>query len=251
MALRGGSLMKHSLKQLGNRALEVLYPKRCPLCDGILTFGENNSFCKACQDSVKWIEGKSCQKCGKPLELQRNDLCFDCSRKAHYFKQGHAMWLYEGQIKEAIHRYKYGNKKGYGKAFAWELFKYYQLNINWHIDMITSVPLHPDKLRERTFNQSALIADKLSEYLNIPSNNNLLMRVKNTLPQKELSDIERIHNVKDAFVFNDKYSCNGVNILIIDDVYTTGNTIDHCVKVLKNHGAHSVYFLTLAIGKGL
>lgn len=246
-----GEGMINTIRLLGDKLLEILYPKRCLLCDEILPFEFNGRFCHKCDNKVNWIKDKVCVKCGKPINNQYLKHCFDCSKKSHYFEQGHAMWLYEDDIKEAIHRYKYGNRKGYGKAFALELLQYYKANIKWDIDLITSVPLHEQKLRERTFNQSEIIADKLSEYISIPVNNDLLVRVKNTLAQKELSDIERIHNVEDAFSVNAKYSCKDKKILIIDDVYTTGNTIDNCVKVLKDHGAREVYFLTLAIGKGL
>lgn len=240
-----------SIKLIWDKLLEIMYPKRCLLCDGILSYGFNERLCEGCKVEGVWIQGDLCSKCGKPLEAHRLELCFDCSKKTHYYDEGRAMWLYQGSIKKAIQRYKYGERKGYGKAFALELHNYYSRNINWKIDMLTSVPLHPNKLRERSFNQSALIADKLSVYLGIVVNNELLIRVKNTKPQKDLSDIERIHNVRDAFSVNDLFSCRGKNILIVDDIYTTGSTIDSCAKVLKNHGASNVYFLALAIGKGL
>lgn len=249
--------MNYKIKYLKDTLLEVLYPNRCLLCDEVLPFGNKEFFCNQCISKVKWITGKVCQKCGKPVkdqsqfDFQKQILCFDCSKKRHYFDQGYAMYLYQDEVKEAIHRYKYGNRKGYGKAFGYELGRFYQKNVKWHIDLITSVPLHTDRFKERMFNQSAIIADILSECVRIPVNNHLLVRVKNTLPQKDLTDVERIHNVTDAFEFNKKYACKGKNVLIIDDIYTTGNTMDHCAKTLKNNGVDKVYFLTLAIGKGL
>ncbi|PKM52688.1 MAG: amidophosphoribosyltransferase [Firmicutes bacterium HGW-Firmicutes-7] len=231
--------------------LALMYPKRCLLCDEVLPLGEQSTTCSKCRNDVKWIGGNICKRCGKPLECHRLDFCYDCSKKNHYFHEGRGMWVYEDAVKNAIHKYKYSNRKGYGKSFAQELYQFYIENITWDIDCITSVPLHPDKLNERSFNQAALIADILGRRLDIVVDNCLLYRTKNTEPQKDLSDLERILNVKDAFSICDSSSCTGKNILIVDDIYTTGSTINECAKELKNHGAQNVYFLTVAIGKGL
>lgn len=230
--------------------INIIYPKRCFICDKILHLKSQETLCDICKKKVRWITGNICSKCGKPLEEHRLKFCFDCSKREQEYNQGRGMYLYKEEVIHSIHRYKYGNRKGYGKSFAKELTRFYLENINWEIDLITSVPLHPKKLKERGFNQSSLIADILSRNLNIEVNNFLLIRTKNTRPQKDLSDLERILNVRDVFSINKKYTFIHKNILIIDDIYTTGNTINNCAKILKDNGAGNVYFLTVAIGKG-
>lgn len=230
--------------------INILYPKRCFICDCILPYKESETLCNICREKTKWIFGDICSICGKPLEEHRLEFCYDCSKRKPNYKQGRGMYVYKDQIIHSIHRYKYGNRKGYGKAYAKELTRFYLEKINWEIDLITSVPLHPKRLRERAFNQSALISSILGRNLNIEVNNFILIRTKNTKPQKDLIDSERILNVRDAFSINKKYTFLHKNILIIDDIYTTGSTINNCAKTLKENGAKNVYFLTVAIGKG-
>ncbi|MBC7958531.1 MAG: ComF family protein [Vallitaleaceae bacterium] len=160
------------------------------------------------------------------------------------------MWLYEGKVKKAIHTYKYHLRKSHGKAFAQELYQFYTKHVGWKVDVITCVPLHPSKMKERSFNQAAYLATLLGEKLEVKVDNNLLVRTKNTRPQKDLTDIERIVNLENAFEMNKQSGCQNQRILIVDDIYTTGSTIDNCAKILLKQGAKDVYFLTLAIGKG-
>ncbi len=236
--------------ELIDKILGLFYPKRCLLCDEVLPFNAATYVCKPCRDNVMELTMCICRKCGKPHIDPHDDICFDCKKKQHYFRQGRALWTYEGIVKKAIHRYKYHHRQALGKGFAQELSRFYRQNIPWDIDLIISVPLHPLKLKQRSFNQAAYLATLFGRELGIEVNNNLLIRTKNTQPQKDLTDLERILNVENAFEFNQKYACVNQNVLILDDIYTTGNTIDNCAKELLAHGARNVYFLTLAIGKG-
>lgn len=236
--------------ELLDRFLGLIYPKRCLLCDEVLPYDTVSGLCKSCKDNVMVLTMCICKKCGKPHIDPNDDICYDCNKKEHFFRQGRSMWIYEGAVKKAIHKYKYHHRKAQGKGFAQELEKFYRQNIHWDINVITSVPLHPLKLKERSFNQSAYLATVFGRKIGAEVNNKLLIRTINTKPQKDLSDKERIFNVENAFTWNDQYRCKNQNILIVDDIYTTGSTIDNCAKVLLNHGAKNVYFLTLAIGKG-
>lgn len=236
--------------KLWKKILCIVYPKRCLLCDSVLKYNDSKAICESCESKTKYLVKDLCKKCGKPHDTVKNDLCFDCSRKSHIYIEGRGMWHYTGDVKKAIYKYKYYGRRNYARLFAKELAIYYCKYINWDIDIITSVPLHPKKLKERSFNQSALIADRFGEIIGVKVDNNLLYRTKYTMPQKELSDFNRILNVENAFCANDKRDINECNILIIDDIYTTGSTIDSCAKVLKEHGASRIYFLTIAIGKG-
>lgn len=232
------------------KAIRLLYPKHCLFCDEILTFANKGNFCEKCSLECQWLTKELCNHCGKPLEKNRADHCYDCSKLKHHFTAGRALWLYQEGVKNAIKRYKFEGRHSMHKAFTDELFHFYEEHIGWQIDLITSVPLHLDKLRKRGYNQAALISNRLGKLLQIRTNDSLLKRTKKTLAQKELADAERILNVKDAFVLNKQGSVEGLNILVVDDIFTTGATIDACSSVLKEAGAANVYFLTIAIGKG-
>jgi len=180
-------------------------------------------------------------------------LCFDCSQKEHQYDYTRALWPYEGAIKEAIHHYKYQDMKHYSGSFAHEMALFFRQHLNWNIDLIISVPLHPIKEKARGYNQAHLIGKALSRKLHIPYANHIIYRKKNTLPQKTLSDKERTKNIKNAFSTRENIlKCDIMNkhIMIVDDIYTTGSTIDSIAEILKAHGASEVYGLCIAIGRG-
>lgn len=234
-----------------NTILDLIYPRRCLLCDDLIEINNKENICSKCSVTKMYLSDNICIKCGKPLDNSSNSMCFDCSKNKHLFTQGRALWEYNHQIKESIYRYKYCNRKDYGPAYAKEMAKFFYKYIDWSIDIVTCVPLHKERLKNRGYNQSEIISRFLGQELKIQTNNKLLKRENNTKPQKDLSDIERINNIEGAFCYNMEYDCSYKNILIIDDIYTTGSTINECSKVLLNNKANNVYFLTLAIGRGL
>ena len=230
--------------------LEMVYPRKCLVCDELIDNESNNNICDKCFPKIVKVEGQLCNKCGKPLDNIR-EICYDCIRREPFFEQGRALWEYNDEIRESIFRFKYANRKDYGYSFAKEMHDYYVKNIRWEIDIICCVPLHRKRLATRGYNQSHIIAEKLGKELKIKYYENLIHRCKNTIPQKDLSDIERIDNIKNAFSYNTSYKCDNKNILIVDDIYTTGSTINECSKVLLDNNINNVYFLTLAIGRGI
>lgn len=120
----------------------------------------------------------------------------------------------------------------------------------WNIDEIIPVPIHPKRLKQRGFNQTDIIADELGKILGISVNKGKIIRIKNTRPQKDLNDIDRIKNIQGAFCSTEGYR-PGKNVLIIDDIYTTGTTIRQIAQILKALGAEKVFFLTISIGQGV
>ena len=248
------SYTKGELKRYLTRFLEVLlrtiYPRHCLFCDGLIPIESGEGICAACINRLVFLTQDLCDRCGKPLTEQHSVFCYDCRKGFHLFTKGRALWLYEGAVKEAIHRFKYYNRKDYARLFGEELYHYFSHHLSWSIDMIIPIPLHKKRLRTRGYNQAGLLAHYLGRRLKLPVHDNVLIRTRDTKPQKELSDIERIFNVQDAFAYSGQVPLKG-GILLIDDIYTTGNTIDNAAKVLLSNGASRVYFLTLAIGKGL
>lgn len=237
--------------QLGKALLDILYPKRCPICMKVLTIQEEARICDACLEELPYITDPRCEKCGKPVDDELATLCFDCSKAEHYYTKGWALWLYEGKVKSTLYRLKNNNNENYGRIFGEEVVTlYYRDILSCDIDMIIPVPLHPKKYRKRGYNQAEIIADAISYAIDIPCYKDCLIRGINTRPQKDLSDVGRIQNLRRAFSVSDEEAIRGKRILLCDDIYTTGSTINGCARALLNQGASEIYFVTVAIGKG-
>ena len=187
-------------------------------------------------------------KCGKPLMDARREYCRDCGKKSHAFTQGKAVFLYEKETKAALYRFKYQNKREYADVFAKEMAKRYG---DWikqkRIQAIVPVPLHKRRRKKRGFNQAEVLAKELGRELGIPVLTNLLIRVRDTRPQKELNEAERKNNLKRAFKISG--SIVQLNyILLLDDIYTTGSTLDAAAAALLAAGAREVYACCVGIG---
>jgi ComF family protein len=191
------------------------------------------------------------KKCGKVLMFEEQEYCYDCSKREHVYTRGLALWVYDENIKKSIYRFKYNNKREYAKIYANEIMLHHGRQIiDWNADAIIPIPLHKSKMKIRGFNQADVLAQELSKVLGIPSYNDCVVRIKKTLPQKSLNDKQRINNLKNAF----KIKQNDVKlriIILIDDIYTTGMTIDSVSEVLKQIGVEKIYFITVSIGEGL
>lgn len=229
--------------------IELLFPRRCPICDQIARpYGRH--ICEKCHDKIQYIGNITCQKCGKKLNTMEAEFCHDCSSKTHLFDKGRALYEYES-IREALYRMKYSGRKEYAEFFALELSLFLKAEIlKWNADALIPVPLHFARQRKRGFNQSQLLAEHLGDLLGIPVRSNLIKRCKKTVPQKELSLAERQNNLKKAFKIS-QYDVKLKTIIVIDDIFTTGSTIDAMSSELRRAGVQKIYFITLAIGEGI
>ncbi len=230
---------------------EMLYPTRCPGCDEILYQKDvTTGFCGKCEQQIIRVTEPSCIKCGKPIQHSQEEYCYDCKKKHHYFVQNKAVFVYRGPMKEAMYRLKYANRRCYAKILSREIYdKYKDWMIQNHIQAIIPIPMYLPKQRRRGYNQAAILAKELSKYAKLPSYSNLVYRVKNSTPQKELNDVERKNNLKNAFKIR-KSEVKLKKILLIDDIYTTGSTMDAVSKVLLDGGIQEVYGLSVCIGEG-
>lgn len=226
-----------------------LFPKSCPMCDGLLR--KNEIICGVCEKKLIYIDEPRCKKCGRQLDDDRIEYCSDCSVKHHYYKSGIAAFLYNDMISHSIYRFKYHNRRTYaefyGRAIA---HRYGSLIRKWQAEVIIPVPIHQRKMIKRGYNQAELIGRELGKALNIKVDSNYLIRALNTKPQKEMDKSRRKKNVENAFKITDnvvKYS----KIILVDDIYTTGSTIDECAKVLLMAGVSEINFVSLSIGEGI
>lgn len=228
------------------RFLELLYPKTCCFCGKV----SEREICEKCFPKIIYINEPRCKKCGKPVRYEEQEYCYDCQKKEHEFEQGRSVWLQKMPVSLSIYQFKYKNRRIYGKFYAKEMARLYgKLIREWQIDVIVPVPLHARKKRQRGFNQAEIIAKELGKELGIPVETDVIIRKRYTRPQKELNDKERRKNLKEAFAAVKVWK-KAKNVLLIDDIYTTGSTIDTVAKELKRAGARKVWFLTISIGQG-
>ena len=190
-------------------------------------------------------------RCGKPLRDETREYCRDCETRSSFFDRGYGMWLHREPVSGAVYRFKYKNKRNWGRIFAVELAEHYEGQIRaWGIEEIIPIPLHSSRKRKRGFNQSEVVAGILSELTGIPCQTDVLFRIRKTVPQKQLDRRGRKDNLMGAFgVSREWNACE--NVLLIDDIYTTGTTVGRAAKMLKKAGAQNVYFLTISIGQGI
>ena len=233
--------------------LHVLFPPRCPFCDRVLfhsLFAKNPLVCRECEGLPEQVGEPACCKCGKPLQDGRAEYCYDCGRKELAYAQGKALWAYKGPVKDSLYRFKYQNRQEYARYYGIQLARAYGEWIQrCGISAVVPIPLSRKRLRQRGFNQAGLVAIRLGKEMGLPVFPNLLLRVRDTTAQKELNEEERKNNLKRAF----KTSANKVqldHILLIDDIYTTGTTMNEAAKELKRAGAAEVYCLSISIGRG-
>lgn len=237
------------LKNFGNLCVDLIFPRRCPVCDNpVKPFGK--LICDSCIPKVKYVGKNKCLKCGKPVEDEIIEYCGDCMRIKHIYDRGFSVFEY-ASIADSIYRFKYRNRREYA-AFYGECMaaRIGTILLSLGVEAIVPVPIHRSKQRSRGYNQAKLLADELSKRINIPVRDDLIIRSKKTIPLKELAPNERKNNIKGAF----KLACNDVKlttIVIIDDIYTTGATIDAVSAVFRAAGVKSVFALSLAIGQGI
>ena len=196
------------------------------------------------------IEEPRCKKCGKPIRQKEAEFCYDCEREDLCYEQGRSLWLHKMPVSSSIYAFKYKNRRVYGEVYGREMAKMFRKIIRlWEIDVIVPVPLHRKKQKKRGYNQAEILAKEIGFRVGIPVDTTLIKRKKNTVPQKEFTRKERKKNLKNAFEVTGKVE--GKRVLIIDDIYTTGSTIDSISILLKKAGAEKTYFLTISIGQGL
>lgn len=230
-------------------AASLLYPVRCPVCDEVQGMGPQR-MCPACGRRVNYLEQPLCCQCGKKLADSEAELCGDCRRGRHLFTAGRGLYEY-GDIAPALYRFKYGGRREYARFFGREMAD----KLGGYIrrlepDGLVPIPMYPGKQRRRGYNQAALLAQALGRQTGIPVYPDLVVRNRDTRPMKELNCEERLNNLKKAFNLGQ----NGVKlktIILIDDIYTTGSTMDQVSAALLPDVCQKIFFITLAIGAGV
>lgn len=206
--------------------------------------------CPECRKQLPYLKEACCMKCGKELEKEEQEYCGDCLRIPKHYARGYPVFHYAEPVRKGVTAFKYHNRREYAEFYGEEIWNRFGRDfLQMKPDGIVPVPLHPHKLRSRGYNQAELLARQLSRRMQVPVYSKLLVRRVNTTPQKELNDKERLNNLKRAFLFRE----NDVKlnrILLVDDIYTTGATIEACTEVLLHAGVETVCYTSICIGKG-
>lgn len=227
---------------------KIFFPDVCPVCGRVIF--PHEKICIECMGKIETIGEPKCEKCGKKLQNDEKLFCTDCDEVNHVFDRGICIFNYKEEMKEVLYRFKYKNKRCYSDFFGYVgAKKYRKLFRQWKVKMIVPVPMYQKKQQRRGYNQAEEFARSLTEYTDIPMATDLIKRLRETKPQKGLNKEERYKNLKNAFGVNPE-KAKGVNsVLLVDDIYTTGSTIDACAKVLKVAGVEKVYFMCVAGGR--
>ncbi len=227
-----------------NNFLKILFPESCPVCKNPSTDHKTAPICSDCWQAILPYKGPACRRCGVPLVSDAASTCGECLKDEPAFKSAGSFGLHEGALKKAINLFKYHRIKRLSKPLS-EIILQAKLPM---VDVIIPVSLHKKRLRQREFNQSALLAKHIAESLEIPMLVDCLIRNRNTMPQVGLSAKDRKKNIKKAFEIRNKELIEEKNIMLVDDVFTTGATVSECSSVFKKAGVENIYVITLAHG---
>ena len=238
-------------RQVVDALLNLVYPQSCVSCDHPLSRASEKGVCGSCWRKVQQLRLTSplCPLCGLPQIAESTEtlLCVPCILHPPPFGGARSFGYYTGELSRLIQAFKFEGTKNLVALLAALLAETF--TEHWdrsEIDMVVPVPLHPKRVRERTFNQAALLAHKTAGMLGLRAELQLLKRVVHTAPQVGLTDKQRLRNVQHVFRCDPRTDLQQKQILLIDDVMTTGATLSSCARLLQKTGAVRVFCLTLA-----
>jgi len=237
------------MKTLLSELVDFVYPPRCCVCRSAPYERGMRGICCSCLQQISFIESPFCTRCGRPYahDEQFLHLCGDCLSGTRYFRRARAVGYYRGVLKELLHLFKYRLRQHLALSLGFIMTSRLSLlSEDLTYQIIMPVPLHPRRLRARGFNQALCLAASISSCLQTPLQRYNLRRIRCTRSQVGLSEPQRADNVRHAFSLRWPEAVAGKSILIIDDIYTSGSTVNECARVLTTAGARHVDVLTLA-----
>jgi ComF family protein len=226
---------KNAFKNTGKAFKKLLFyaPDECILC------GEDgNIVCKSCAETLPMHKDNLCIKCGK--QITSGELCYNCKKDKRPFDKGFVVFFYQDNAKKLMHDFKFEGKRNIASFFAQSIYNRLIMQ-DIHIDIVTSIPMHTIKKLGKGYNPPTLIAKELSIMLNKPFDGNILKRIHHTKAMSTMKGIDRMEHSLNNYSYNNKKDINNKNILLIDDVSTTGATLHVCSQILKDNGANKVY----------
>lgn len=242
--------LSESVPAFLRQAVRFLLPVDCAACGSALSNDPIPLFCAGCWAAISPLPHSRCARCDRPFASpvttahSPNHVCQSCAERPPSYTRAWTLYPYLPPLQDAICLFKYRGKVALASPLARLMIdRLPPLDL---LDFIMPVPLHAQRLREREFNQSLLLADRIGRHLNTPVSFANLMRIAPSPAQTRLSRKGRLKNLRGAFALRDSASIAGKRILLIDDVFTTGTTVNECAKTLRKAGSGDVFVLTLA-----
>jgi ComF family protein len=230
------------------RLSDLLYPRRCAVCDADLDPRAVDPLCSGHRREIVLTEGPFCDRCGKRMFAPAGDglLCADCRETRRYFDRGFSATVYNDVMRALVHRFKYDMREYLAVSFARWMGEFMRSQVDVAtLDAIVPVPLHWRRFHYRGFNQAVALARPLARQFSLPLISRVLRRTRHTVPQVQLQPEEREKNIRGAFHVRRPTRIEGLRLLLVDDVFTTGATLNECARVLKDAGAAAVTAFTL------
>ena len=246
------------IRHIASAALDLIYPASlyCACCGKIIDESRTYRLCNECMDGIKWIDTRTCIRCGRKLsDSNPSDTCFNCRQHPHAFDRGFTCTEYGTHERAMVFALKYDGRSDLAVVLGEiltdrMLAESDQQELQQTYDVILPVPVHPHKRAKRGYNQAALLAEEFGRRTGIKADDTVLARTRETYVMKYLGPDQRRENIQGAFEIIRGRECRvlGKNVLLIDDIYTTGATVDEITRVLKEAGAAHVDVLTFAAG---
>ncbi|HNW39111.1 MAG TPA: ComF family protein [Candidatus Omnitrophota bacterium] len=230
---------------------DLIYPNFCLICKNrIQSPDQQQLICSGCQDKIEKNPPPFCANCGRHLtsEAIEKNICPACANLNFYFDRAFSPCVYTGSVKTLIREFKYSGKDYLGEFLGKLINAFirdYQIPVKY-LDFILPVPLHKSRKREREFNQAEILSRQIAGEFDKTVLTNVLLRVKPTKTQTNLNFPQRCLNLEKSFIVSSPELIQGADLLLVDDVLTTGATANEAAKCLKEAGAHKVILLTLA-----
>jgi len=231
--------------------LDLVFPRDCVYCEKSRK-GGGDFLCRLCQKEIVFIDPPYCHCCGIPADISydfptENFECALCRKNSFSFDRARSLGPYDAALKKLIQHFKFGKQPGVMKDIAPFMANYFgRQDESWKGFYVVPVPLYFRRMKARTFDQSFLIAREVAGTLSLPLANGLLRRVRDTDSQARKTKVERAKNIKGAFAVDRPDRVAGMNILLVDDVMTTGETVNEAAKMLKRSRAGEIHVFTLA-----
>ena len=234
-------------------ALDLVFPALCPVCEATLGPGRRDPLCGACWGAITRLGAPTCDVCGAATptiatvaEPPRRvaPTCATCMTSPPHYDYARSAALYEGGLRDALHAFKFAGRRALAGPLGDLAAEQCVASLPDGIDALIPVPLARERERERGFNQATLLARRIGRRLGVPTRPSWLARIRSTRPQSDLSAAERRTNVRGAFRASERVA--GGHLLLVDDILTTGATLDACARALSAAGARRVGVLTVA-----
>lgn len=230
------------------KVLDYIFPRRCPVCHDAVS-KRGCLICPECEKKLSYVSAPRCLKCGKEISDETRDVCYDCENYPKSFIKNFTVFNYDEVMRQSMVMFKYKGRREYAEFYADELLRFCEKGLKAaDIKLIIPVPVHKSRLETRGYNQAAEIATIISKKLEIPMREDILVRDKETEAQKSLGVSGRLQNIAQSMTV--KYALDKAgNILLVDDIYTTGATLAACARTLQKAGAKNIYCATICVGR--